>query len=58
VALTEHSAAFVSLQRLARCQPPTQNVNSAVSPELAAVQFSGRCAIFAVSAVTTATSIA
>ena len=37
VALVERSAGFVSFQRLTASLPPTQNVHSAVSPVLAAV---------------------
>ncbi len=44
VALREHSAAFVSFQRHQPVFPPTQNVDSAVSPVSAAVQFSGSIA--------------
>ena len=44
VALTELPAAFVSFQRHQASFPPTQNVNSAASPLLAAVQFSGKFA--------------
>ncbi len=58
VALAEQSAALVSFQRLEPSLPPTQNVNSAVSPVLPAMQFSGNSAITAVIAaiaVTTAT---
>jgi len=56
VVLTERPAGFVSFQRLAPSLPPTKNVNSAAFPLLTAVQFSGKCAICAVNAVTTATS--
>ena len=55
VALTELPAAFVSFQWHQPSLPPTQNVNSAASRELAAMQFSGNNAIYAVNAVTTAT---
>ncbi len=55
VALTEHFAAFVSFQRQQASLPPMQNVNSATSPLLAAMQFSGNNANYATNAVTTAT---
>ncbi len=44
VAFREQSAAFVPFQRLAPGFPPTQNINSAVSPLPAAGQFSGSIA--------------
>ena len=47
VALTEPSAAIVAFQRQPPSQPPAKNVNSAASPLLAAVQFSGNDAITA-----------
>jgi len=50
VAIAERTAEVVSFHRHQPSNPPTQNVNSAVSPLIAAVQFSGNiaiCAIFA-----------
>ncbi len=55
VALTGLSAEVVSFQRQQASLPPTQNVNSAVPPLLAAVQFGGNSAVYAANAVTTAT---
>ena len=47
VALTGLPAAFVSFQQQQASLPPTRNVNSVVSPLLAALQFSGSSAICA-----------
>ena len=55
VALTERSAEFVSFRWQQPSLPPTQNLNSAASPVLAAAQFSGSIAQIAANAVTTAT---
>ena len=55
VATAEHPAATVSFQRQQPNIPPTQNVNSAVSPLRPACHFSEKYAIVAVNAVTTAT---
>ena len=55
VAIAELPAAKVSFQRQAGSYPPVQNVNSADAHVLAAVQFSGKYAISAANAVTTAT---
>jgi hypothetical protein len=57
VALRERFAEFVPFQRHLATRPPTQNVNSAVSPVLAAVQFSGNIANDGANAVTTATFV-
>ena len=54
VALTELPAAFVSFQRQLEALPPHKNVNSAVSPSPAAVQFSGNITNNATNVVTTA----
>jgi hypothetical protein len=54
-AVAERSAAFVSFRWHQPSLPPTQNVNSAPRSLISAVQFSGNIAIYAVSAVTTAT---
>ncbi|MBA3868807.1 MAG: hypothetical protein H0X30_06610 [Anaerolineae bacterium] len=43
VASAEHSAEFVSFQRQSVSLPPTQNIHSAVTPELAAVNSAGIC---------------
>ena len=56
VALREHSAAFVSFQRQQVKFPPAQNVDTAVSPVLAAMQFSGNIAQIATNVVTVASS--
>jgi len=50
VALREQTAASVSFQRQAASLPPTQNVDSAVTPLLAAVQFGGSIAQIATNA--------
>jgi len=57
VALTEHSAEFVSFQRQSASRPLTQNVHSAASPLRAAMQFSGNIAQIATNAATFATSV-
>lgn len=54
VALTEHSAGFVSFQWQSASLPLTKNVHSAVPPALPAVQFSGNNAQIAAIAATTA----
>jgi hypothetical protein len=58
VALTECPAEFVSFQRQPANLPPAQNVISVAVRELPARQFSGKYAIFATNAVTTATFVA
>jgi len=55
VALTEHSAVFVSFQRHQPSISQTQNVNSAPRSLTSACHFGGNTAIDAVIAVTTAT---
>ena len=57
VALTELPAELVSFRWHQPSLSPHKNVNSANSPVLPAVQFSGNNAISATNAVTTATSI-
>jgi len=55
VATAEHSAEFAPIQRHQPNHPPTQNVNSAPPSLVSAMQFGGKYAIIATSAVTTAT---
>ena len=54
VALTGLPAAIVSFQRKSPSFPPTQNVDSAPFSLASARRFSGKYAIYAINAVTTA----
>ena len=56
VATQEQSAALVSFQRLPPLLPPTQNDDSAPRSLTSACHFSGNDAIYAINAVTTAST--